>query len=176
MGNGGENKKPLKFGDVIKSKRRNMGLSLRELAERTNISYSQLSKIERNVNTPTERTINALATALLMDKLELLMRANYVKATEDSWIKPYDMNDDDQDTALMTDMNKEDVTGEILSKKLHEMKTHYNGEYEVLLASEINGWVALMDKFIKNKLSPKQVEKMVLYAYESKKLSDKYKF
>lgn len=66
------------FGNYIKSTRKDMGYSLREFAEKAEVSPSQLSKIERGLATPTESTVHKLAYALNVEKESLLFLAGYV--------------------------------------------------------------------------------------------------
>lgn len=66
------------FGGYIHSVRINLGYSLRELASKAEISPSQLSKIERDLATPTEETISKLSYALNVEKEALMFLAGYV--------------------------------------------------------------------------------------------------
>ncbi|UMR34006.1 helix-turn-helix domain-containing protein [Paenibacillus polymyxa] len=69
-----------KFGDFIKAARREGEYTLRELADKAEISFSQLSKIERGESSPTQSTIERLAYALNINKYELLALAGYLDA------------------------------------------------------------------------------------------------
>ncbi|TCM89655.1 helix-turn-helix protein [Paenibacillus sp. BK033] len=66
------------FGESVKAKRTELGYSLRELAEKAEVSPSQLSKIERGLATPTEETVNKLAYALNVQKETMMFLAGYV--------------------------------------------------------------------------------------------------
>jgi transcriptional regulator with XRE-family HTH domain len=66
-----------RFGDRLKKLRRERGFTLRALAEKINVDFSYLSKIEnaRLPHTPSVETIRALASALDADPIELLQMA-----------------------------------------------------------------------------------------------------
>lgn len=67
------------LGDFIKEARTRRRLTLRDLAEISGISYSQLSKIERGLaKKPTEESLDNLAYALNVDKDELYALAGYI--------------------------------------------------------------------------------------------------
>jgi len=57
---------------IIKQTRKNKKLTLRELEQVSGVSYSQISKIERNENKPSDETIYKLFTALELDTKFLL--------------------------------------------------------------------------------------------------------
>ncbi len=63
-----------KFGDLLHTARRRKGYSLRDLAERTGIHYSRLSRIEHGTRpAPGLTEIRTLADSLDVDMLELLV-------------------------------------------------------------------------------------------------------
>lgn len=68
------------FGDFIKTARTEAGYTLRELADKAEISFSQLSKIERGGSSPSQSTIERIAYALNINKFELLALAGYLDA------------------------------------------------------------------------------------------------
>jgi transcriptional regulator with XRE-family HTH domain len=51
-------------GPVIREARKALGMSLRELAERSEVDFSTISRIERGVTNPSARTVKALTDAL----------------------------------------------------------------------------------------------------------------
>ena len=71
-----------RFGIAIQNARRNMGLSQEELAHRSNLQVSFISRIERGLHAPSLEAIAALAEAL-ETKPHLL-----VKAAEDERAPP----------------------------------------------------------------------------------------
>ncbi len=77
---------PNPFGDRLKARRKELGLSQRALAARAGVDYTYLSKIEngRLEHTPSIRTIQGLARALQLDELELMDLANKVPAAFES--------------------------------------------------------------------------------------------
>lgn len=70
------------FGDRIRELRKAHGFSQRDLAAKAGLDHTYLSKIEnaRLEHTPSIRTIQALASALEVDELELMDLANKVPA------------------------------------------------------------------------------------------------
>jgi transcriptional regulator with XRE-family HTH domain len=66
------------FGEYIRRVRNLKDLSLRELAEKADMSFSQLSKIERGDSSPTQSTIEKLSFGLNVSKYELLALAGYM--------------------------------------------------------------------------------------------------
>ena len=62
-------------GGYIRSQRQLAQLSLRELAERTNISNAYLSQVERGLHEPSVRVISAIADALQLSAEALLSQA-----------------------------------------------------------------------------------------------------
>ncbi|OMD27455.1 helix-turn-helix domain-containing protein [Paenibacillus odorifer] len=77
------------LGEYITEKRRESNMSLRNIAEKAQISPSQLSKIERGiVKSPTEETLVKIAYALNEDKNDILALAGRVSQDEikDRWL------------------------------------------------------------------------------------------
>ena len=70
------------LGALIRAERATAGLSLRDLAERTNVSNAYLSQIERGLHEPSISVLGAIAAALDVRLEELLDRAGLL-ATED---------------------------------------------------------------------------------------------
>lgn len=70
---------PKELGSFVKRMREIMQLSLRDVYDKTGISPSQLSKIERGlVKNPSDDTLNKLAYALNVDRYELFFYAGKV--------------------------------------------------------------------------------------------------
>jgi transcriptional regulator with XRE-family HTH domain len=63
------------LGTFIRSQRRLANLSLRELAERTEVSNPYLSQIERGLHEPSVRVLKAIALALDLSAETLLFHA-----------------------------------------------------------------------------------------------------
>jgi transcriptional regulator with XRE-family HTH domain len=63
------------LGELIRSQRRLANLSLRELAERTNVSNPYLSQIERGMHEPSVRVLRSIARALNVSAETLLAQA-----------------------------------------------------------------------------------------------------
>src|SRR2546423_7431441 len=70
------------LGELIRSQRRLANLSLRELAERTNVSNPYLSQIERGLHEPSVRVIKAIAQALNVSAETLLEQAGLLERTD----------------------------------------------------------------------------------------------
>jgi transcriptional regulator with XRE-family HTH domain len=68
------------FGDFLKRLRIKRGLSLRELARRSEVSQSYLSLVERGKRgVPTPEQLLKIAPHLNVDYLELMRAAEYIK-------------------------------------------------------------------------------------------------
>lgn len=52
------------LGDSARKARRAVGLSMRQLAEKSGVSYSSIHNIENNIQTPSVLAAEALASAL----------------------------------------------------------------------------------------------------------------
>jgi transcriptional regulator with XRE-family HTH domain len=69
------------LGAFIRSQRRLANLSLRELAERTDVSNPYLSQIERGLHEPSVRVLKAIALALDLSAETLLFQAGLLENT-----------------------------------------------------------------------------------------------
>ena len=67
------------LGELIRSQRRLANLSLRELAERTNVSNPYLSQIERGMHEPSVRVLRSIARALNVSAETLLSQAGLLE-------------------------------------------------------------------------------------------------
>jgi transcriptional regulator with XRE-family HTH domain len=65
------------FGAFLRAQRRLANLSLREMAERTNLSNAYLSQIERGLHTPSVRVLRLVAQALDLSAETLLAQAGF---------------------------------------------------------------------------------------------------
>ncbi len=82
--------KDARFGNRLKELRKERGFTLRSLADKINVDFSYLSKIEnaRLPHTPSVETIRALASALDADPIELLRMADKLAPELGSVIAP----------------------------------------------------------------------------------------
>jgi transcriptional regulator with XRE-family HTH domain len=71
------------LGGYIRSQRQLAQLSLRELAERTNISNAYLSQVERGLHEPSVRVLRSIAGALNMSAETLLAQAGLLDREAD---------------------------------------------------------------------------------------------
>jgi transcriptional regulator with XRE-family HTH domain len=69
------------LGRFIRSQRTLANLSLRELAERTNVSNPYLSQIERGLHEPSVRVLRSIARALNLSAETLLAQAGLMDAS-----------------------------------------------------------------------------------------------
>jgi len=69
------------LGNFIRTQRRLANLSLRELAERTNVSNPYLSQIERGLHEPSVRVIRSIAGALNLSAETLLAQAGLIEGS-----------------------------------------------------------------------------------------------
>src|SRR5205807_4648255 len=67
------------LGAFIRSQRRLANLSLRQLAERTNVSNPYLSQIERGLHEPSVRVLRSIAGALNLSAETLLAQAGLLE-------------------------------------------------------------------------------------------------
>lgn len=80
-------------GEMFRNKREKLGLSLRDLSEHTDISFSQLSKIERGESPISKESFSKIAEALYLDEIEVVDIAKYLV---DDYISSYKKMKDDQ--------------------------------------------------------------------------------
>jgi len=71
------------LGAVIRSQRRFANLSLRQLAERTNVSNPYLSQIERGLHEPSVRVLRSIARALNVSAETLMAQAGLLEDEEE---------------------------------------------------------------------------------------------
>jgi transcriptional regulator with XRE-family HTH domain len=97
------------LGEFIRTQRKQAELSLRELAERTNVSNPYLSQIERGLHEPSMRVLKAIAKALNVSAETLLQQAGLLEEIVDDGATPTTEHairadprlTDDQRTALL---------------------------------------------------------------------------
>ena len=70
------------LGNFIHSQRKLANLSLRELAERTNVSNPYLSQIERGLHEPSVRVLRSIARALNVSAETLLAQAGVLEGED----------------------------------------------------------------------------------------------
>ena len=70
------------LGSFIRERRKQAQYSLRDLADRANVSNPYLSQIERGLHTPSVRVLKAIAAALNVSAESLLVQAGLLEATE----------------------------------------------------------------------------------------------
>src|SRR5437763_9299616 len=70
------------LGDFIRSQRKLAHLSLRDLAERTDVSNPYLSQIERGLHEPSVRVLRSIARALNVSAETLLAQAGLLNDEE----------------------------------------------------------------------------------------------
>jgi len=70
------------LGHLIRKQRQQAELTLRELAERTNVSNPYLSQIERGLHEPSVRVLKAIAGALNLSAESLLIQAGVLDPTD----------------------------------------------------------------------------------------------
>jgi transcriptional regulator with XRE-family HTH domain len=76
-----EGEAPLdRLGRVIRERRTQASLSLRELAARTNVSNPYLSQLERGLHEPSVRVLTAIAKALNVSAEALMVQAGMLDA------------------------------------------------------------------------------------------------
>ena len=71
------------LGGFIRERRKQAQYSLRDLADRANVSNPYLSQIERGLHTPSVRVLKAIAAALNVSAESLLVQAGLLDASDD---------------------------------------------------------------------------------------------
>ena len=97
------------LGQFIRDQRKQAEYSLRDLAERANVSNPYLSQIERGLHTPSVRVLRAIAVALNVSAEQLLVKAGLLDEAEasefvpsvDEAVRADTKLNDDQKAALM---------------------------------------------------------------------------
>jgi transcriptional regulator with XRE-family HTH domain len=69
------------LGGFIRERRKQAQYSLRDLADRANVSNPYLSQIERGLHTPSVRVLKAIAAALNVSAESLLVQAGLLEAS-----------------------------------------------------------------------------------------------
>lgn len=70
------------LGELIRKQRQQAELTLRDLAERANVSNPYLSQIERGLHEPSVRVLKAIAGALNLSAESLLVQAGVLEGTD----------------------------------------------------------------------------------------------
>ena len=111
----------LKFGEYIKSKRLEKGISLRELASKVGISPSYMSDIEKGRrNAPNKEKVDKIAEALFYSEEEineLYDLAGESKNSIASDLSSYVMESNDVKYFLRTTKNKNDDNSYVLNNE-----------------------------------------------------------
>jgi transcriptional regulator with XRE-family HTH domain len=78
----------IELGIELKQAREDLGLSLQNVAESSNISAAYLQKLERGVvDTPSPRVLRRLASSLELSYLRLLELAGYLNGDETAQVR-----------------------------------------------------------------------------------------
>ena len=72
-----------RLGHVIRERRKQAEMSLRDLAARTDVSNPYLSQLERGLHQPSVRVLKAIAGALNMSAEALMVQAGLLDEPED---------------------------------------------------------------------------------------------
>ncbi|MCX7619936.1 MAG: helix-turn-helix domain-containing protein [Acidimicrobiales bacterium] len=72
------------LGEFIRGQRKQAQMSLRDLAEATNVSNPYLSQIERGLHQPSVRVLKSIAVALNLSVETLLVRAGFLSPEDES--------------------------------------------------------------------------------------------
>ncbi len=76
------------LGEFIRERRKAAEYSLRDLADKANVSNPYLSQIERGLHTPSVRVIKAIATALNVSAESLLVQAGLLEGAVEDGDRP----------------------------------------------------------------------------------------
>jgi transcriptional regulator with XRE-family HTH domain len=100
------------LGEFIRSQRRLANLSLRELAERTNVSNPYLSQIERGMHEPSVRVLRSIAHALNVSAETLLSQAGLLDRNTDG--SPEEPRAPDTEASIRADPRLSDAQKQAL--------------------------------------------------------------
>jgi transcriptional regulator with XRE-family HTH domain len=81
------------LGELIRKQRQQAELTLRDLAERANVSNPYLSQIERGLHEPSVRVLKAIAGALNLSAEQLLVQAGVLEGVEHDVSPPPSVED-----------------------------------------------------------------------------------
>ena len=96
------------LGAFIRSQRRLANLSLRQLAERTNVSNPYLSQIERGLHEPSVRVLRSIARALNVSAETLMAQAGLLEDEDEPPART------DTDAAIRADPDLSDAQKDAL--------------------------------------------------------------
>lgn len=88
------------LGAILRAQRLTIGLSLRELSARTNVSNAYLSEVERGRHEPSLSVLRAVASALQTPLGSLLARAGMLGGGDDGSDEPLEA---DTEAAILRD-------------------------------------------------------------------------
>lgn len=94
------------LGTFIRERRKAAEYSLRDLAEKANVSNPYLSQIERGLHTPSVRVLKAIATALNISAESLLVQAGLLEAGDATTTEGPSVEDAVRADALLSDDQK----------------------------------------------------------------------
>jgi transcriptional regulator with XRE-family HTH domain len=94
-----------RLGRVIRERRKQAEMSLRDLAARTDVSNPYLSQLERGLHQPSVRVLKAIAAALNMSAEALMVQAGLLDAPVDGRPAP-SVTDAVHDDPYLTDEQK----------------------------------------------------------------------
>jgi transcriptional regulator with XRE-family HTH domain len=93
------------LGGFIRERRKQAQYSLRDLADRANVSNPYLSQIERGLHTPSVRVLKAIAAALNVSAESLLVQAGLLEASDEDGPGP-SVEDAIRDDRLLSEDQK----------------------------------------------------------------------
>jgi len=102
------------LGEFIRTQRQMADLSLRRLAELTNVSNAYLSQIERGLHQPSIRVLRAIAEALNLSADTLLARAGLRSAAADAVARSAAGDSVSTEAAILSDPRLTDDQRDVL--------------------------------------------------------------
>ena len=102
------------LGSFIRSQRRLANLSLRQLAELTDVSNPYLSQIERGLHEPSVRVLKSIARALNVSAETLLAQAGLLEDEEAGGAAGADRSGPDTEAAIRSDPKLTDAQKDAL--------------------------------------------------------------
>ncbi|MFS0674243.1 helix-turn-helix domain-containing protein [Ornithinibacillus sp. 179-J 7C1 HS] len=130
------------IGDFLRNYRKeNNGMSLRALSEKTGISFSHLSKIERGEHNPSKPTLRLLAKKLELELDDLFIMAGFAPEKKGSEFDLFFSSQDPEEHRRVNIMEK-------ITREFHDADLMFND-----LANMTSEQLEEVYEFIKFKLS-----------------------
>lgn len=160
------------IGEVIKFLRDRKRYTLRDLADKSEVSFSQLSKIERGDNQPTRDTVMRLANCLDFDPESLLIMSGYAPdGMQQEFMKQWqilrnrrmhgDIKENVSETGYNYNLNSREYINKYIDSTIH-VEMHKSKIFNELMENfnsinekeKVKKWLSFIDDMEERQLSP----------------------